>query len=94
MKAGEGIHTTPAANMKSLENQLSGILRPVPPRQEFVRGLSERIQMGNRASFVNHVANWHFFVMLIASLASVAILVIVSIRALLNLIAKKRPEMG
>ncbi len=83
-----------AARLASLEDRLSGILKPVPPRKEFVRGLSNRIQSGERASFVNHVANWHFVVMVIASLFSLIVLIVVGIRMLLALGEKKRPQMG
>jgi hypothetical protein len=82
------------AKLDSVEKRLSGIFRPIPPRKEFVNGLSHRIQSGERASFVNHLASWHFFAMLIAGLVSLVILVAVGVRALLELIEKKHPQLG
>ncbi len=89
-------HMGDAQNSKLdlVEKRLSGIFRPVPPRKEFVSGLSHRIQAGNRASLVNHLASWHFFAMLIAGLVSMVILVAVGIRALLELVEKRHPQMN
>jgi len=78
----------------SLETRLSGVLKPIPPRREFVRDLSHRIQRTKQASLVNHVANWHFFAMLAASLFSVAVLVAVGVRAVLSLSSKKRQTLS
>jgi hypothetical protein len=84
----------PKGKLLSLESRLSGVLKPIPPRQEFVRDLSHRIQRTKQASLVNHVANWHFFAMLAASLFSVAVLVVVGVRAVLSLTSKKRQTLG
>ena len=69
---------------------MSGTLKPVAPRREFVNGLGQRIQAGNRAAFVNHVANWHFLAILIAGFVSLAVLLAMVTRALLALSGKKR----
>jgi hypothetical protein len=78
------------AKISSMENRLSGTLKPVAPRREFVYGLGQRIQTGNRASFVNHIANWHILAMVIAGLVSLAVLLAMVARALLALSGKKR----
>ena len=94
MAAEERFTEIPKGKLSSLESRLSRVLKPVPPRQEFVRDLSHRIQHNKQASLVNHMANWHFFAMLIASLFSLAVLVAVGVRALLSLTAKKRQTLG
>jgi len=78
------------AKISSMENRLSGALKPVRPRQEFVHGLGQRIQGGNQTSFVNTVANWHILAMLIAGFVSLAVLLAMVARALLALSGKKR----
>jgi hypothetical protein len=75
----------------SMEKRLSGVLRPVKPRKEFVHGVAHRIQTGTPAAlFVDRIANWHLIAMLIAGLISLAIFLAVLGRALLSLLGKKR----
>jgi len=74
----------------SLENRLSGVLRPIKPRKEFVHGVAQRIQTGKQAAIVDRIANWHLIAMLIASLISLAIFLAVVGRVLLSLLGKKR----
>ena len=74
----------------SLENRLSGVLRPIKPRKEFVHGVAHRIQMGTQATFVDRIANWHIIAMLIAGLISLAVFLAVVGRVLLSLLGKKR----
>ena len=78
------------AIFSSMENRLSGTLKPVAPRQEFIHGLGKRIQAGNRTAFVNTIANWHILAMLIAGFVSLAVLLAMVTRALLALSGKKR----
>jgi hypothetical protein len=73
----------------SLENRLSGALKPIAPRKEFIHGLGSRIQSGNRATFVNHVANWHILAMMVAGLVSLAVFLAMVARALVSLAGKK-----
>jgi hypothetical protein len=74
----------------SLENRLSGVLRPIKPRKEFVHGVAHRIQTGTQAAFVDRIANWHLIAMLIAGLISLAVFLAVVGRVLLSLLGKKR----
>ena len=90
MGAGKNMADASMAKISSMENRLSGTLKPVAPRREFVHGLGQRIQEGNRAAFVNHVANWHIFAMMIAGLVSLAVFLAMVSRALLTLVGKKR----
>jgi hypothetical protein len=75
--------------ISNLENRLSGVLRPVQPRKEFVHGVAYRIQTGTRAAFVNRIANWHFIAILVAGLISLAVFMAVMGRVLLSLQRKK-----
>ena len=74
----------------SLENLLSGVLRPIKPSKEFVHGVAHRIQTGTQAAFVDRIANWHLIAMLIAGLISLAVFLAVVGRVLLSLLGKKR----
>ena len=75
----------------SLENRLSGVLRPIKPSKEFVHGVAHRIQTGTQATFlVDRIANWHLIAMLIAGLVSLAVFLAVAGRALVSILGKKR----
>jgi hypothetical protein len=74
----------------SLENRLSGVLKPIKPRKEFVHGVAQRIKTGTQATFVERIANWHVIAMLIAGVISMAVFLAVLGRVLLSLLGKKR----
>lgn len=74
----------------SLENRLSGVLRPIKPRKEFVHGVAHRIQTGTQTALVDRIANWHLIAMLIASMISLAVFLAVVGRVLMSLLGKKR----
>ncbi len=75
----------------SLENRLSGALKPVKPSKEFVHGVAHRIQAGKRTPYlVERIANWHLIAVLIAGLLSLAVFLAVVVRALLSRLDKKR----
>ena len=77
--------------ISSLENRLSGVLRPIKPRKEFVHGVALRIQTVTQATFlVDRIANWHLIAMLIAGLVSLAVFLAVAGRALVSILGKKR----
>ncbi len=78
------------AKIASLENRLSGALKPVTPRQEFVHGLRQRIQMGGRPTFVDRVAQWHLYALLAAAAVSMAVFLGFIVRALVEAVGKKR----
>ncbi len=74
----------------SMEHRLSGVLRPIKPRKEFVHGIAQRIRKTQQTAFVDRIANWHLIAMLIAGLVSLAVFLAVLGRALLSLLDKKR----
>jgi hypothetical protein len=78
----------------NLESRLSGALKPVAPRREFVHGLGHRIQSGSRAAFVNHVPNWHILAALIAGLVSLAVFLAMLVRAVLIQAQRRHPTAG
>jgi hypothetical protein len=90
MGKGKNLADASMAKISSMENRLSVTLKPVMPRQEFVHGLGQRIQTGNRTAFVNTIVNWHILAMLIAGFVSLAVLLAMMTRALLMLSGKKR----
>jgi hypothetical protein len=90
MGKGKDLADASMAKITSMEHRLSGALKPVAPRQEFVHGLGKRIQAGNRTGLVYKVANWPILAMLIAGLVSLAVLLAMVTRALLALPGKKR----
>ena len=89
MGKGKNLADASLAKISAMENRLSGALKPVAPRQEFVHGLGQRIQAGNRTAFVNTIINWHFLAMLIAGFVSLAVLLAMVTRALLALSGRK-----
>ena len=74
----------------ALEKRLSGVLKPIKPRKEFVHGVAHRLQTGTRAAFVDRIASWHLIAMLIAGLISLIVFLAVVWRVLLSLLGKKR----
>jgi hypothetical protein len=74
----------------SLENRLSGVLRPIKPRKEFVHGVAHRIQTGTQAAFVDRIANWHLIAIMIAGLISLTVILAIVGRVLMSLLGKKR----
>ena len=76
--------------ISSIEERLSGVLRPVKPRKEFVHGVAQHIQTGNRMTFlVDRLQKVHIIAILIAGVVSVAVFVAIVWRALGSLFGKK-----
>jgi hypothetical protein len=73
----------------SMEHRLSGVLRPIKPRKEFVHGIGQHIRANPGVDFVDRLSNRHFTAVLIAGLISLAIFLALIGRALLALIDKK-----
>jgi hypothetical protein len=90
MGKGKNLADASLEKISSMENRLSGTLKPVAPRQEFVHGLGQRIQAGNQPAFVNTIVNWHIIGLILASFVSLAMLLAMLARALLALTGKKR----
>ena len=78
------------AKIESLENRLSGTLKPVMPRKEFVNRLSQTMQTRYRPTFVNHVANWHIYAMAVAGLVSITVVLAVIVRSLVEAAGRER----
>ena len=91
MGMGKQVVDASKAKIAMLENRLSGTLKPVSPRREFVHGLGNRIQTGKQANFVDRLPGWHYLAVLIAGLVSLAVLLAVVTRALLGLSRKRSP---
>lgn len=72
-----------------MENRLSGVLRPIKPRKEFVHEVAQRIQTKTQATFVDRVAEWHLVAMLIAGFISMTVFLVVLGRVLMSLLKKK-----
>ena len=90
MEMGKRFSEASAARIASLENRLSGALKPVTPRKEFVYGLGQRFQANARPTFVDRVANWHLYALLAAAVVSMVVFLGFIIRGLVESIAKKR----
>jgi ABC-type multidrug transport system fused ATPase/permease subunit len=73
----------------SLENRLSGVLRPIKPRKEFVHEVAQRFQTRTQTAFVDRVAEWHLVAILTAGFISMAVFLAVLGRALITLHKKK-----
>ena len=90
MGKGKDLADASMAKISAMENRLSGTLKPVAARREFVNGLGQRIQSGNRSGLVYTVVNWHILAMLIAGFVSLAVVLAMVMRALLVLSGKRR----
>ncbi len=90
MGKGKNLADASMAKISAMENRLSGALKPVAPRREFVNGLGQRIQSGNRTGLIYTVANWHILAILIAGFVSLAVLLAMVMRTLLTLSGKRR----
>jgi hypothetical protein len=90
MGKGKDLADASMAKISAMEKRLSGTLKPVAPRREFVNGLGQRIQSGNRSGLVYTVTNWHILAMLIAGFVSLAVVLAMVMRALLVLSGKRR----
>lgn len=91
MHAGNSTREGTSTKIASLENRLSGILQPVPPRKEFVRALSSRIQGEDPETLIDRMKGWPLLAMLAAGLVSLAILLAVGVRALILVTRRRRP---
>jgi hypothetical protein len=89
MGVGKKLADFSMAKIATLESHLSGALKPVAPRQEFVHGLGHRIQAGNRTTVTGQFFNWPTLAMLIAGLVSLAVFLAMVARALLALMKKR-----
>ena len=69
-----------------IEKRLAGILKPVLPRQEFVRNLRQRIQVTNQPAIVRRFPQRQFIFLLIAGIVSSAIVLVMGVRAFFSLL--------
>ena len=72
--------------MVALENQLSSAFQPIKPRQEFVKGLRQRIDVLHQPSVVGHLSFMQFLFVVLAGVFSATILMVMGTRALLSLL--------
>ena len=89
MEAERRFAETPKPKVNPLERQLARLLKPVTPRREFVNSLSHRIQTIHPPDVVDRVANLKMVLLVVAGIASFGLVVLVGIRAFLNLLKRK-----
>ncbi len=75
--------------ISSMENRLSGVLKPIKPSKEFVNEVAQRIQTNSTTTFVDRVAEWRLIAMLIAGFLSMAVFLAVLGRVLSTLLRRK-----
>jgi hypothetical protein len=78
------------AKIEALENRLSGTLKPVTPRKEFINRLGQNMNTRYRPTFVNYAANWHIYAMITAALVSMAVVLAVIVRVLVETAGRRR----
>lgn len=91
MEAGRRFVEASKAKLNSLEGRLAGTFKPIAPRNEFVRGLGQRIQTARPARLVDRFAGLKIFLLVFAGVISFGLLV-VGVRALIILLEKKAPS--
>ncbi|HBG75142.1 MAG: hypothetical protein A2X25_05190 [Chloroflexi bacterium GWB2_49_20] len=87
MSIREQIVSASKDHLGSLEIKLNGLLQPVKPRPEFVNTLRQRIQITQQPAFIGHFTNIQFLVLMLAGVLSGVVLVTMSARMLVNLLA-------
>ncbi len=70
----------------AIEARLSGVLQPIKPRREFVRGLRQRIQIAHQPAIIQSSTNLQFILIALVSVVSGIVLVVMGVRALLSLL--------
>ncbi len=81
------------ATYASLEKRLSGVLKPVLPRREFVHGLGQQFQNVNRPTIVSRLTNIHFILIILVFALSVVAILAVGVRAIISLLGGRRPPL-
>ncbi|MEZ0397370.1 MAG: hypothetical protein ABWK53_13190 [Anaerolineales bacterium] len=80
MGTGQKIVDASKAGLRTLEERLSGVLRPIHPRREFVRGLGQRIQAPSPAALIDRPPDLRLIILALTGLFSLSLLVAVLIR--------------
>jgi hypothetical protein len=86
MSTRERLINTSKDRISALEKRLSGLLRPIQPRREFVHSVRQRIQIVRRPSIVNRFTFIQFILIVLAGVISAAMLMVMGTRALLSLL--------
>ena len=75
------------STLNSLENQLAGVFKPVPPRKEFVNTLGNQIQtIQHQSSLVQRLTNTQSVIILLAGIISIGTILVIGARAISSLI--------
>jgi hypothetical protein len=74
------------STLNSLENQLAGVFKPVPPRKEFVNTLGNQIQTIHQPAIIQRLTNTHYVLILLAGILSIGTLLIIGARAIFSLV--------
>lgn len=78
--------------INGLEKKLSGTLRPVAPRTEFVRGLGRRIQSLRNTVVQARADTWQFVLLMLAGFLSLGVALAVLGRALFTLLGVRKQQ--
>ncbi len=82
MGMGQKIVDVSKTGLNTLEQRLAGILRPIAPRREFVRGLGQRIQTPPPAAMIDRPADVRLILLALTGLFSLGLLIAVLVRYL------------
>ena len=79
------------ATLNALESRLAGVLKPVPPRKEFVDTLGNQIQIiHQQPTMIYRLTNAHFLLILVAGIVSMGALLVIGLRTVLSLVNIRR----
>ena len=82
------------ATLSSLENQLAGVLKPVPPRKEFVNTLGNQIQKIQQPTIIHRLTSTQSIIILLAGMLSIGALLILGARAIFSLANRRVTRQG
>jgi hypothetical protein len=73
-----------------LESRLSGVLKPIKPRKEFVHDIAYRMKTGSQGTFIDRIINLQFVTLILAGMISLAVFLAVIGKVLFSLLVKRR----
>jgi len=91
MGVAKQIFDASKATINSLEDQLSGVFKPVPPRKEFVNALGNQIQaIRQQPTIIHRLSNTHFILLLVMGIVSLGTLLVIGLRVVTSLFSTHR----
>ncbi len=76
--------------LAALEAHLAQALRPIRPRQDYVRGLREGIRIPQRAEIAMKLQDWETLLVILGGVFSGAVVIVTVARAMFHLFGRRQ----